>query len=66
MNNLVTVLQYGALPFPLQEISSQKSPPRSAPTSSTRTLLGGLLGILLVFVFMLLYYRLPGVVAASR
>ncbi|MGC8635011.1 MAG: protein translocase subunit SecD [Candidatus Limnocylindrales bacterium] len=63
MNDLVTVLQYGALPFPLQEISSQNVPATLGATFLHRTLLGGLLGILMVFIFMLLYYRLPGSVA---
>lgn len=63
MNDLVTVLQYGALPFPLQEISSQNVPATLGADFLHRTLLGGLLGILLVFIFMLLYYRLPGSVA---
>jgi preprotein translocase subunit SecD len=63
MNNLVTVLQYGALPFPLQEISSQNVPATLGADFLHRTLLAGLLGILLVFLFMLVYYRLPGSVA---
>ncbi len=63
MNDLVTVLQYGALPFPLQQISSQNVPATLGANFLHRTLLGGLLGILLVFIFMLVYYRLPGSVA---
>ena len=63
MNDLVTVLQYGALPFPLQEISSQNVPATLGADFLHRTLLAGLLGIALVFIFMLVYYRLPGAVA---
>lgn len=63
MKSLVTVLQYGSLPFPLQEISSQNVPATLGTDFLRRTLLAGLLGILLVFVFMLVYYRLPGAIA---
>ncbi len=63
MNDLVTVLQYGALPFPLQEISSQNVPATLGADFLRRTLLAGILGIALVFLFMFLYYRLPGAVA---
>ncbi len=63
MNDLVTVLQYGALPFPLQEISSQNVPATLGADFLHRTLLAGALGILLVFLFMILYYRLQGSVA---
>lgn len=63
MNNLITVLAYGSLPFPLQEVSFQTIGATLAGFSLDRILLAGLIAILLVFLFMLVYYRLPGLVA---
>jgi preprotein translocase subunit SecD len=63
MNNLITVLAYGSLPFPLQEVSFQTIGATLAGFSLDRILVAGLIAILLVFLFMLVYYRLPGLVA---
>jgi preprotein translocase subunit SecD len=63
MNNLITVLQYGSLPFPLQEVGFQNIGATLAGFSLDRILVAGLIAILLVFLFMLVYYRLPGLVA---
>ncbi len=63
MNNLVTILRYGSLPFPIQEVSVQAISSSLAGFSLDSALLGGLIGILLVILFMLVYYRLPGLVA---
>jgi preprotein translocase subunit SecD len=63
MNNLITVLTYGSLPFPLQEIGFQTIGATLAGFSLDRILLAGLIAIALIFLFMLVYYRLPGLVA---
>jgi preprotein translocase subunit SecD len=63
MNNLITVLAYGSLPFPLAEVGFQDIGATLAGFSLDRILLAGLIAILLVFLFMVVYYRLPGVVA---
>ena len=63
MNNLVTVLKYGALPVQLHEISESQVSATLGADFLRQTLLAGAIGILLVFFFMLVYYRLPGVVA---
>ncbi|MFI5261109.1 MAG: protein translocase subunit SecD [Candidatus Limnocylindrales bacterium] len=63
MNNLVTVLKYGALPVQLTEISESQVSATLGADFLRQTLLAGAIGILLVFLFMLVYYRLPGVVA---
>jgi preprotein translocase subunit SecD len=63
MNNLITVLAYGSLPFPLEEAQFQSIGATLAGFSLDRILLAGLIAILLVFLFMLVYYRLPGLVA---
>ncbi len=63
-NELVTILKFGSLPFPIQELSSEQISATLGETFLNQSLLAGLIGIGLVIVFMLLYYRMPGVVAA--
>lgn len=63
-NSLVTLLRYGALPFPMQPVQSSQISATLAGFDLTHTLLAGLIGIGLVFIFMLVYYRLPGVIAS--
>jgi protein-export membrane protein, SecD/SecF family/protein-export membrane protein SecD len=63
VNNLVTVLKYGALPLSVEEVSFSKISPTLGLNFLQQSLLAGAIGILLVFVFMLLHYRLPGVIA---
>jgi preprotein translocase subunit SecD len=63
MNNLVTILRYGSLPFPIQEISIRAISSSLAGFSLDAALLGGAVGIFIVLLFMLIYYRLPGVIA---
>ncbi len=63
MNNLITVLAYGSLPNPLAEVGFQQIGATLAGFSLDRILVAGLIAILLVFLFMLVYYRLPGLVA---
>jgi preprotein translocase subunit SecD len=62
--DLVTILKFGSLPFPIQEISSEQISATLGETFLNQSLLAGLIGIALVITFMLLYYRLPGLVAA--
>lgn len=63
-NNLITVLAYGSLPFPLEEVGFQTIGATLAGFSLDRILLAGAIAFLLVFLFMLVYYRLPGLVAS--
>ncbi len=62
--NLVTVLKFGSLPFPIQELSSEQISATLGSQFLAQSLLAGLIGILLVVTFMLLYYRLTGLVAS--
>jgi len=62
--NLVTILKYGSLPFPIAELSSEQISATLGSQFLTQTVLAGLIGIFLVFAFMLIYYRLPGAVAS--
>jgi preprotein translocase subunit SecD len=62
--NLVTVLKYGSLPFPITALSSETISATLGSQFLVQTVLAGLLGISLVLAFMLIYYRLPGLVAS--
>jgi preprotein translocase subunit SecD len=63
MNNLVTVLKFGALPLQLREVSFSSISATLGADFLRQSILAGAVGIGLVFAFMLLYYRLPGLVA---
>jgi preprotein translocase subunit SecD len=60
----VTVLQFGSLPFPVVELSAQTISPTLGEQFFSQSLLAGAVGIALVIMFMLIYYRLPGAVAS--
>jgi len=60
---LATILQYGALPFPVTEEESTSIPATLGQAFLNQTLFAGAVGIGLVMLFMLVYYRLPGVIA---
>ncbi len=62
-NNLITVLRYGSLPFPIQEIATQSIAPTLGARFLDQAILAALIGIGLVATLMIVYYRLPGVVA---
>jgi preprotein translocase subunit SecD len=61
---LVTILKFGSLPFPITALSSETISATLGSQFLDQTVLAGLLGIALVVAFMLIYYRLPGAVAA--
>jgi preprotein translocase subunit SecD len=63
VNQLVTVLKYGALPNAIEEVSFSKISPTLGLDFLRQSLLASAIGIALVFIFMLLHYRLPGLVA---
>jgi preprotein translocase subunit SecD len=62
-NNLITVLRYGSLPFPVQEVSTETIAPTLGEYFLRQGVLAAIVGIGLVFVLMLVHYRLPGLVA---
>ncbi|MDO8483962.1 MAG: protein translocase subunit SecD [Candidatus Limnocylindrales bacterium] len=62
--NLVTVLKFGSLPFPIQELSSESISATLGSQFLAQSLLAGLIGIGLVITFMFVYYRLTGLVAS--
>jgi protein-export membrane protein SecD len=61
--NLSTVLRYGSLPFPVAEISAVAISPTLGEEFLQAGVTAASIGLLLVLVFMLLHYRLPGVLA---
>lgn len=63
MKELVTILQYGSLPFPIQAVQAEEINATLGEQFLRSSLLAGAIGIGLVFLFMLVYYRLPGLVA---
>ena len=62
-NNLAVQLRYGSLPIPLKVIEIRTVGPTLGQESLQMSLRAGAIGFLIVILFMLLYYRLPGAVA---
>ncbi len=63
--NLVTILQFGQLPFPIQELANTTVSPTLGDQFLHQSLLAGAIAILMVVIFMVVHYRLPGVVASG-
>jgi len=57
---LVQRLNAGALPVPINLISQQTVGPTLGSVSVNKSLNAGLIGFVLVAIFMVIYYRLPG------
>lgn len=57
------LLKAGALPVQVQLIEKRTVGPLLGRESLDRSLQAGLIGLALIFVFMLFYYRVPGIVA---
>ena len=62
-NALVIQLRYGSLPVPLKIVESRIVGPTLGEDSLQRSLQAGLVGIIIVILFMAIYYRLPGMMA---
>lgn len=61
--SLVTVLKFGSLPLEINEVGFSSISATLGLDFLEQTVLAGIVGIALVFAFMLLYYRVPGLVA---
>ncbi|MBI2062902.1 MAG: protein translocase subunit SecD [Candidatus Yanofskybacteria bacterium] len=61
--DLVNNLNAGALPVPINLISQQTVGPSLGQESLQKSLTAGLYGLLAVAIFMILFYRLPGLVS---
>lgn len=62
--NLANLLNAGALPIPLKELSSTSVEATLGQNALSHAIVGGAIGIGLVILFMIGYYYLPGFVAA--
>ena len=62
-NNLAIQLRYGSLPIPLKVVDSRLVGPTLGQDSLQRSLVAAMIGFSIVILFMLLYYRLPGLAA---
>jgi preprotein translocase subunit SecD len=62
--NLYNTLRFGALPISLTEIGFDDVDPTLGAGFLVQALVAGAVGLLLVLIFMVAYYRLPGVLAA--
>jgi len=61
--SLATQLKAGALGVPLEVVSSRTVGPSLGSDSIDQSLLAGIVGLTVVAIFMILYYRLPGLLS---
>ncbi|MEW6404399.1 MAG: protein translocase subunit SecD [Chloroflexota bacterium] len=62
-NTLAVQLRYGSLPIPLKIVETRIIGPTLGADSLRQSLVAGLVGMIVVALFMSIYYRLPGIVA---
>ncbi|GIK41537.1 MAG: protein translocase subunit SecDF [Chloroflexota bacterium] len=60
---LAIQLKYGALPVPLKVVENRTIGPTLGQDSVQRSIQAGTIGLVIVSLFMLIYYRLPGFMA---
>lgn len=60
---MVLQLRYGALPIPLRIIDTRAVGPTLGQDSVDKSIRAGVIGLIAVLLFMLIYYRLPGALA---
>jgi len=62
-NNLAIQLRYGSLPVPLTIAQTRDISPTLGQDSLQKSLIAGIVGFIIISLFMIIYYRLPGIVA---
>lgn len=62
-NAFAIQLRYGSLPVPLKIVETRIIGPTLGADSLNKSLIAGLIGMTIVALFMIIYYRLPGIVA---
>lgn len=62
-NAFAIQLRYGSLPVPLKIVETRLVGPTLGEDSLQKSLIAGVAGMIIVVLFMLLYYRLPGLIA---
>ncbi|MFH1451185.1 MAG: protein translocase subunit SecD [bacterium] len=60
---LVSHLNEGALPVPISLVSQELVGPSLGRSSLEKVLKAGMIGFLVIFIFMIILYRLPGTIA---
>ena len=60
---LAIELNAGALPVPIKLVEQRNIGPTLGSASVQKSLMAGMIGLLLVAIFMIIYYRLPGLLA---
>ncbi|HEX5415145.1 MAG TPA: protein translocase subunit SecD [Chloroflexota bacterium] len=61
--DLVVQLRYGSLPIPLKVVDSQEVGPTLGSQAVQQSIIAGIIGLGIVLAFMVLNYRLPGLLA---
>ena len=61
--DIVTKLKYGALPIPVKVVQQREVGATLGQDSINRSVTAGIVGLSVVLAYMVIYYRLPGVVA---
>lgn len=62
-NGLAVQMRYGSLPVPLKIVESRVIGPTLGKDSLNKSILAGIIGFIIVTLFMVIYYRLPGILA---
>jgi len=62
-NALAIQLRYGSLPIPFKVVESRVVGPTLGQDSLQKSLIAGMVGIMVVFLFMGIFYRVPGLLA---
>lgn len=62
--SLAVQLKYGALPVPLEVDAYDQIGPTLGQISVDRSIQAGVIGVAVVLLFLLIYYRVPGIAAA--
>jgi protein-export membrane protein, SecD/SecF family len=62
-NKLAVQLRYGALPVPLKVVETETVGASLGQDSVNKSILAGIIGLAMVMVLMVYFYRLPGLIA---
>lgn len=63
-DSLAVQMRYGSLPVPLEVVNRSTIGATLGADSVRKSMIAGLIGLLAVLVFMMIYYRLPGALAS--
>lgn len=62
-NQLAVILRSGALPVVLEKVAIQRVGPTIGADSLAKSTMAGIVGVSAILIFMLVFYRLPGLIA---